>query len=127
MAEVFEEPAAPLEDAWVERLLSQEQFWALAAFVDDRIVGGLTAHTLPMTTSASSELFLYDLAVVPEWQRKGVGRALVTTLRQQAAAQGITVMFVPADVEDTHAIDFYRALGGAASPVTMFTFGAGDS
>jgi aminoglycoside 3-N-acetyltransferase I len=34
------------------------------------------------------------------------------------------VAFVPADVEDDHAVAFYQALGGAAAPVTMFTFGA---
>jgi aminoglycoside 3-N-acetyltransferase I len=31
-------------------------------------------------------------------------------------------MFVAADNEDVHAIDFYKALGGTDSPVTMFTF-----
>ena len=30
--------------------------------------------------------------------------------------------FVPADVEDEHALDFYRALGGAPADVTIFTF-----
>jgi aminoglycoside 3-N-acetyltransferase I len=32
---------------------------------------------------------------------------------------------VLADDEDQHALDFYRALGGAASPVTMFDFSSG--
>jgi aminoglycoside 3-N-acetyltransferase I len=31
-------------------------------------------------------------------------------------------VFVPADNGDTHALDFYRALGATASPVTMFVF-----
>jgi len=29
---------------------------------------------------------------------------------------------VPADNEDTHEIDFYKALGGEPSPATVFTF-----
>jgi aminoglycoside 3-N-acetyltransferase I len=33
-------------------------------------------------------------------------------------------MFVPADNEDEHAIDFYHAIGGEASAVTFFTFGS---
>ena len=43
-------------------------------------------------------------------------------LREAAAAAGITEVFVPADNDDTHALDFYRALGGDPAPVTMFTF-----
>jgi aminoglycoside 3-N-acetyltransferase I len=31
-------------------------------------------------------------------------------------------VFVPADNDDQHALDFYRALGGSPSSVTFFTF-----
>jgi len=55
-------------------------------------------------------------------QRRGVGRRLVETLCSAAAAAGVSVAFVPADVEDEHAVAFYRALGGEAAPVTIFTF-----
>lgn len=95
----------------------------IAAFLDETLAGGITAHTLPMTRSESSEIFIYDLAVREEHQRRGVGRALVTRLRADAAAAGIDDTFVPADDQDSHALDFYRALGGEASPVTIFTFG----
>jgi aminoglycoside 3-N-acetyltransferase I len=43
-------------------------------------------------------------------------------LRADAAALGCRTLFVAADDEDTHALDFYRALGGAGAAVTMFTF-----
>jgi aminoglycoside 3-N-acetyltransferase I len=122
MAGVFDEPASPLGDDYIDRLLARQDFWAIVALVDDRIVGGLTAHTLPMTRGESSEIFLYDVAVQIDHQRMGVGRQLVTTLRSMARAAGIRVVFVPADDEDVHALDFYRALGGAAAPVTIFTF-----
>jgi aminoglycoside 3-N-acetyltransferase I len=47
-------------------------------------------------------------------------------LREEAARAGIETLFVPADDEDEHALDFYRALGGVPAPVTIFTF-EGDS
>jgi len=31
-------------------------------------------------------------------------------------------MFVAADNQDLHALDFYRAMGGEPSPVTIFSF-----
>lgn len=122
MAQVFETEAEPLSDAYLRRLLERDDFWALEAAADGRAVGGLTAHVLPLTRAEVSEVFLYDIAVIPEFQRRGIGRQLVATLRAQATAAGITVLFVPADNEDAHALDFYRALGGIPAPVTIFTF-----
>ena len=126
MAGVFESECEPLGDVYLGRLLARDEFWALAATIDGSIVGGLTAYTLPQTRAEVAEVFIYDIAVVPAWQRRGVGRQLMATLHTQAADAGIRVTFVPADNEDTHALDFYRALGGVATPVTFFTFGDAD-
>ena len=127
MARVFAMDAEVLSDRYLTRLLDRDDFWALAASVDGQLVGGLTAHTLPLTRAEVSEVFIYDIAVVADWQRHGVGRQLMSTLRSQAANAGITVVFVPADNEDTHALDFYQALGGVPAPVTIFTFGDGQT
>jgi aminoglycoside 3-N-acetyltransferase I len=122
MAEVFGEGTAPLDDAYIVRLLDNDAFWAFAAFQSDNIVGGLIAHLLPMTSAERSELFIYDIAVRSGDQRKGIGRQLVGALRKEAEKKGIEVMFVAADNQDLHALDFYRALGGEPSPVTIFSF-----
>ncbi len=125
MAEVFDEPCEVLGDRYLDRLLARQDFWAFAAFDGDQIIGGVTAHSLPMTRSETAEVFIYDLAVRQDHQRKGVGRHLVAELRKSAAASGIEHVFVSADNDDVHALDFYRALGGNASPVTLFTFAPG--
>lgn len=126
MAEVFETTGTPLGDTYLDQILGRDDFWAFAAVVDGRVVGGLRAHVLPMTAAETAELFLYDIAVRPEYQRQGLGRQLVAALRALGAAHGIAVMFVPAENEDTHALDFYRALGGVPTPTTFFTFGADE-
>ncbi len=122
LADVFGEERTPLGDAYLDRLLAREDFWAIAAFSGEEIVGGLTAHTLPLTTAEQAEVVIYDLAVRADVRRRGVGRALIEALRAGARAQGIERVFVAADDEDVHALEFYRALGGVASPVTMFVF-----
>jgi len=123
MVEVFDEAAAaPLSESYVARLLARDDFWACAAVLDARPVAGLTAHALPMTRAEATELFIYDLAVHPSHQRQGIGRALVDALLVEAHAAGITSVFVPADNDDVHALDFYRAIGGDEAPVTFFTF-----
>ena len=122
MAEVFAEGGGELTAAYVASLLERDDFWAMAALEDARPIGGITAHVLPMTRNEARELFIYDLAVAAAHQRRGVGRLLVETLCREAAVAGVPVAFVPADDEDDHALAFYRALGGAAAPVTIFTF-----
>ena len=126
MSDVFEEETERLGDDYVDRLLAREDFWVLAAFLGDEIVGGVTAHTLPMTRTESSEVFIYDIAVRPYRQRKGIGRHLITALREAATAAGIQELFVPADNDDVHALEFYRAMGGVPSLVTFFTFSGDD-
>lgn len=128
MARVFAEEgdpnegALPLDEAYARRLLLRADFFAVVATDGDVVVGGVTAHALPMTRSQETELFIYDLAVVAEKRRLGVGRALINDLLTLAAVEGIQTSFVPADDEDVEALDFYRALGGEESPVTFFTF-----
>lgn len=127
LAEVFETPGTVLGDAYLDRLLGRPDFWAGVATVGDEVVGAVTAHALPLTLREASELCIYDVAVHPDHQRHGVGRALVTAVRRWAAASGVVDTFVLADDEDEHALDFYRALGGESSPVTAFTFGPPDA
>lgn len=125
MVEVFDEGDGGLSADYVHRLLGRDDLWAYGALDGDVVVGGLTAHTLPMIRDESDEVFLYDLAVAPSHQRRGIGRLLVTTLVDDAARAGIDTVFVPADDEDAHALDSYRALGGVAAPVTIFDLGTG--
>lgn len=123
IAEVFEDDYETRGDA-LSALLADSRFWAFAAIEGEQVIGGLTAHVLPMTRDATSELFIYDLAVHPAHQRHGVGRGLMDATKAAAAEAGIDVVFVAADDEDEHALDFYRALGGRPGPATFFDFGA---
>ena len=125
MENVFGESAVPLSDSYVEALLVRESFWAIAATVDGEVAGGLTGHTLPLTSREESELFVYDIAVAPAYQRQGIGRGLVEELTRLSAPLGLGEVFVAADNDDAHAFDFYRALGGEPAPVTIFTFARG--
>ena len=122
MAQVFETDAEPISETYVDGLLGRADFWIIAATVNGEVVGGLTAHTLAMTVYEGSEIFLYDIAVSDAFQRRGIGRLLVGALLDGARALGVRTVFVPAEDEDTHALDFYRALNGAPMAVTMFDF-----
>jgi aminoglycoside 3-N-acetyltransferase I len=122
MAGVFEEPSIVLPDRYLEQVLTDSTIWVLAAFVDTTLVGGLVAHSLPMTRFAHSELLIYDLAVLETHQRQGIGAGLIAYAREIAAEHGMDNVFVMVDNEDQHALDFYNKQGGEAMRTTMFTF-----
>lgn len=122
MARAFGETFCSPSSDYVARLLSRSDFWAIAGLVDGKPIGGLTAFSLPLTRTETTELFIYDIAVLPEYQRRGIGRRLVQMVRELAAENSITTTWVPADNEDGHALEFYRSIGGVPNPVTVFTF-----
>ena len=121
--EVFEEdePAISSETN-LFKLLSNTHFVALAAFYENEIVGGLTAYELPMYYSENSEMFLYDLAVKPDYQRMGIGKRLLHRLNEYCLEKGMLTFFVLAHEEDQHAIEFYHSTGGKSEKVVNFLY-----
>lgn len=122
---VFEEDEPTIgSDANSLKLLSSKNFIALAAISENEVVGGLTAYELQMYYSDISEIFLYDLAVRPEYQRMGIGKALIQNLREYCVKNNIEMFFVMAQEEDEHAIEFYRSTGGKSEKVVNFLYEA---
>ena len=119
---VFEEEPAIGSKAHLQRMLTDPRFIAIAAIHEHKVLGGLTAYVLPMYYSDSSEVLLYDMAVKPEHQRMGIGKALLQQLRQYCQMNGVGDFFVLAHAEDEHAIEFYRSTGGRSEQVVNFVY-----
>ena len=103
-------------------MLEKETVIFYAALIDKKVVGGLTAHILPSTYFPSSEIYIYDLAVLTEFQRKGIGRQLISSLKEYCANLRFKEVFVQADLEDQHALDFYQATGSIVENVVHFSY-----
>ena len=108
------------------KLLNNKSFIALVALTGDEVVGGLTAYELPKYYSDTSEIFIYDLAVKPEYQRQGIGKGLLQSLKEYCIRHEIKEFFVMAHEEDEHAIEFYHATGGKAEKVINFLYEANE-
>lgn len=98
---------------YMRRLLAGDTFIALAAILDDTVVGGIAAYELKKFEQERSEIYLYDLAVAAAHRREGIATAMIAELKKIAAARGAYVIFVQADtgVEDEPAIALYTKLG----------------
>lgn len=99
------------DDTYLNRLLSKQDFIAIAAIREDRVVAGLAAYVLTKFEQARSEVYIYDLAVEERSRRQGIATALIRALQAQAKAQGAYVVFVQADYEDEPAVALYTKLG----------------
>lgn len=115
--DVFNDPqsytsAVPGED-YLRRLLGGDTFIALAALLNEEVVGGIAAYELRKFEQERSEIYIYDLAVVSEHRRRGVATAMIEKLKEIAADRRAYVIFVQADtgIEDEPAIALYSKMG----------------
>lgn len=122
-ADVFESKDFQLPATrWLEKLLQDEKTFFIAAFAGEELAGGLTAYILPSVYTQSSSVYLYDLAVISALQRKGIGRKLLQELKSYCSNMGYRELFVQAEAEDLHAIEFYRATGGNPENALQFSY-----
>ena len=111
----------PDED-YLLSLLENEGMIFYVATLNGQVLGGLTAHILPSVYEPTSEVYVYDLAVKANYQRQGIAKQLLAELAKECLKLGFKEIFVQADIEDQHAIDFYKATGGSAAEVIHFSY-----
>ncbi len=114
--------STPPGDAYVESLLARPDTVLLLAQAKRVPVGALAGYILPKYEQARSELYIYDLAVVEAWRRRGVATALIAETRRIAREAGSWTVFVQADTipEDEPARALYRRL--ASEEITALHF-----
>ena len=98
-------------DGHLLKLLAEEKFVALAAWIGDEMVGALAAYELIKFEAERSEIYIYDLAVGEKFRRRGVATELIEELKRIARDKGAWMIFVQADPPDEPAVTLYRKLG----------------
>lgn len=120
---VFEmEPFQYPSHDYLEKILKNENTIFVVAKYEEEIIGGLTAHQLASTYFEANEIYVYDLAVHLEFQRKGIGTRLIEELKKISCSKGDKEIFLQADIKDEYAIDFYKKIGGVPENVIHFSF-----
>ena len=98
-------------DDYLRGLLGDPSFVALGAVIEGEVVGGLVAYELRKFERERSEFYIYDLAVLEAFRRRGIATALIDALKPIARAAAGWVIFVQADAVDAPALALYDSLG----------------
>ncbi len=94
-------------DNHLQQILQREDFLCVVALHNDRVVGGLAAYLLQSYYAEKPVVYIYDVGVLADQQRKGIGKELVTRLINTCRDRGFEEIFVQAEGGDLHAIEFY--------------------
>jgi ribosomal protein S18 acetylase RimI-like enzyme len=121
--DVFEMKNFKMPDKnYLQLLLEKEGFFVFVALLDDKVVGGLTSYTLEQYYSEKPLVYIFDLAVMTEFQRQGIGKMLISGITDYCRKIGAEEVFVQADQKDIHAVKFYHTTGATAEKVIHFYY-----
>jgi GNAT superfamily N-acetyltransferase len=134
LATYAEDPAgggAPLSPAVRARLVpalrDHPTALVLLAFAEHRAVGLATCFFGFSTFQALPLLNIHDLAVVPEWRGKGVGRALLSAAENRAVRRGCCKLTLEVQDDNQPARWLYERFGfvdfvvGNSAPTRFLT------
>jgi ribosomal protein S18 acetylase RimI-like enzyme len=66
------------------------------------------------------EMFIYELGVDEVWRRRGVAKALLSALRDEAVQRGCRSMWTGTEADNEAALATYRSLGAAVDHGSVF-------
>jgi aminoglycoside 3-N-acetyltransferase I len=105
---VFENDAAIPGNDHLSRLLANPDFIVFVVRVNGQVVGGLTIYILHQYYSEKPLAYIYDVGIAPEFQGKGLGKALIEAVCNFCKTNGFDDAYVEAEEDDTDAVNFYR-------------------
>jgi aminoglycoside 6'-N-acetyltransferase I len=97
--------------------LAHDRNYLLLAYLDDGPGNGTAAGFVRGTElrrldGPERQMFLYEIGTAPEYQRRGVGRALIQALERICREAGFAEMFVFTNRSNTAAMRLYESTGG---------------
>jgi len=109
IAEVAQLEKKCFSDPWSENGLRESlrkpAYRMLAAKEDGKVVGYIGAYMV------ADELNITNVAVDPEYRRRGIGRELIDAMIHHAEKNRMTTIYLEVRVSNTAAISLYRAAG----------------
>jgi ribosomal protein S18 acetylase RimI-like enzyme len=92
-------------------LLAREENYLYVASVDAAPVGFLLAYRVPRVDRDQDMVYLYEIDVVAEHRRRGVGSLLVRALKEECRGRNVMKMWVGTETGNVAARALYESTG----------------
>lgn len=97
------------------RFLVNPQNLLFACVSDNRILGFAYGYRHPRLDEQGDKVYIHEVGVLPQWQRGGIGRALIETIRDYCLLEGCSSFFLFTQRSNAPACRLYEATGGVDS------------
>jgi aminoglycoside 3-N-acetyltransferase I len=105
---VFENNEPIADNGQMEKLLSNPDFFVFVVKSNNKVVGGLTIYVLHRYFGTKPIAYIYDVGVSPDFQRQGLGKALIAEVCNFCKQNDFEDAYVEAESDDIDAVEFYR-------------------
>lgn len=98
-------------EEYYKNILQDPQAICLVAQQDGKPVGYIAGRKKDISYRKSNYCEIENMGVIKDYQRKGIGKMLVTEFIKIAKENGFQKLFVNSYSQNTRAIAFYKSLG----------------
>lgn len=106
--DVFENDEPIANDEQLGKLLTNPDFFVFVVLLNNEVVGGLTIYVLHRYYDTKPIAYIYDVGISPDFQGKGLGKALIAEVCNFCKQNGFEDAYVEAESDDIDAVSFYR-------------------
>lgn len=96
----------------------------MAVALDAKVIVGMASGLVYVHPDKPNQLFVNEVGVAPPYQRRGLGKRLVSALLDQARERGCTEAWVATEVDNLPARALYESLHGVedSPPAVIYLF-----
>ena len=96
---------------YMSKFLIMDSSYLIAAYNDDTPIGFALGFQLPCIDRDRCMMNLYEIGVLPEYNRQGVGRAMINCLKEICGEKDFTEMWVITNESNSSAMGLYESTG----------------
>lgn len=86
--------------------------WIFACIEDNRIIGFAYGYELNRLNNIGNMLYIHEVGVLPEYQRQGIGRQILKSIKVLCKLSGICRFFLFTEKSNNAACALYESVGG---------------
>jgi len=96
--------------------LSKPDNLMFAAVFENMVIGFAFGYRLPRLDGGKPMLYLHEIGVMDEWQRQGIGCAMMNALKQWCKENCVGKVFLTCYQNNIGANKLYKKVGGEVPP-----------